>query len=528
MMRQVITPKLAQRAIVVMIILQMTYQVILLSKGTDYVVSQLTIDDTYYYLQTAWNMKNLGFVTFDGIHKTNGVQFLWFWILFLFSHLVHTKIAFLYLALMIAILMNAASYLPIISIGRQLNSGVLMIILGLLWFNVNIMGGRTYLSGMENSLHALIVWLLLASSMSLFSTQHEREFNARYILFTILLVLNVWARVDAVILSACFFVVILWLKRSQLKMRTLLTSLVIALLGSVVLFAGFYFMGGSFLPVSGMIKSQNYSFNLDLLAILFSRSFELLTPVRYFVWHASDKQYQGIAGPLILGAITFVGVSSALLRQKHLPSVRITWTIMAISSLVSLLFLSGLGTFAEYGVWYQSVYFVFSAFSLALLMDILLKSIFLTKAHLKLIRVVVTLLMVLCVIVYAIFLGRFSYHTVRSNNYQADLHYIRYEFAKWIDENYPSGITLASYSAGQIGFFSNRPTINLDGLVNSPEYYRNVIIGKTKITEYLQQNHVDYVIDYCCIPDEVVQLSREIATPFTPPMRVLQYYYSSW
>ncbi len=55
----------------------------------------LTNDDTYYYLQTAWNARHLGFVTFDGINPTNGVQFLWFSILYGLTFLADDKSAFL-------------------------------------------------------------------------------------------------------------------------------------------------------------------------------------------------------------------------------------------------------------------------------------------------------------------------------------------------------------------------------------------------------------------------------------------------
>ena len=49
-----------------------------LFQGEEYVVGTLTNDDTYYYLQTAWNTARTGICSFDGITPTNGVQMLWF------------------------------------------------------------------------------------------------------------------------------------------------------------------------------------------------------------------------------------------------------------------------------------------------------------------------------------------------------------------------------------------------------------------------------------------------------------------
>src|SRR5919108_4816931 len=84
---------LCQATIVIIVVafLQFIIQVSLLTRGVEYIALSLTIDDTYYYLQTAWNTKILGFVTFDGINNTNGVQLLWFVIIVLISMFVKTK-----------------------------------------------------------------------------------------------------------------------------------------------------------------------------------------------------------------------------------------------------------------------------------------------------------------------------------------------------------------------------------------------------------------------------------------------------
>ena len=39
-----------------------------LAGGATRINAFLTNDDTYYYLETAWNARQLGFVTFDGIN----------------------------------------------------------------------------------------------------------------------------------------------------------------------------------------------------------------------------------------------------------------------------------------------------------------------------------------------------------------------------------------------------------------------------------------------------------------------------
>ena len=71
-MSQSIPFRQAAFIIAILAIVQFIIQVSLLTKGMEYAAVSLIVDDTYYYLQTAWNAKMLGFVTFDGLHATNG------------------------------------------------------------------------------------------------------------------------------------------------------------------------------------------------------------------------------------------------------------------------------------------------------------------------------------------------------------------------------------------------------------------------------------------------------------------------
>jgi hypothetical protein len=78
---------------------------------------------------------------------------------------------------------------------------------------------------------------------------------------------------------------------------------------------------------------------------------------------------------------------------------------------------------------------------------------------------------------------------------------IRYHAAEWLAENIHSEAVLASWNAGQLGYFANHALINLDGLVNSVDYYRNVKRGSTSLLEYLYESNVSYLVDYCCVEE---------------------------
>jgi len=96
------------------------------------------------------------------------------------------------------------------------------------------------------------------------------------------------------------------------------------------------------------------------------------------------------------------------------------------------------------------------------------------------------------------------YMFIRSINFTSELSTARYHAALWIAGNSAPDTVFAAWNAGQLGFFSNRTFINLDGLINNVDYYERVLRGSMPLTEYLSENEVDYIVDYSIyhqIPD---------------------------
>jgi hypothetical protein len=67
----------------------------------------------------------LGFVTFDGLHATNGVQLLWFGIVYLLAWFSKTKTILLFATLTVNFLLNGLCYAVIFKIGAVLRQPVL-------------------------------------------------------------------------------------------------------------------------------------------------------------------------------------------------------------------------------------------------------------------------------------------------------------------------------------------------------------------------------------------------------------------
>ena len=84
----------------------------------------------------------------------------------------------------------------------------------------------------------------------------------------------------------------------------------------------------------------------------------------------------------------------------------------------------------------------------------------------------------------------------RSINFTSKLYVARYNAALWIAENSTPDTVYASWNTGQLGYFSNRTFINLDGVINSVDYYERVLHGSVSLADYLFENNVDYIVDY--------------------------------
>ena len=55
-----------------------------------------------------------------------------------------------------------------------------------------------------------------------------------------------------------------------------------------------------------------------------------------------------------------------------------------------------------------------------------------------------------------------------------------------------------SFNAGQLGFFSNRSVVNLDGLINHVSYFENVLRdgSPSALAAYIDRVGIDYVVDH--------------------------------
>lgn len=493
---QGITYRQAAFVVIFFALVHLTIQLGLLARGVEYLAVSLVIDDTYYYLQTAWNTKLLGFVTFDGLHATNGVQLLWFAIILFLAMLAKTKTALLFATMAVSFLLNVLCYLFILKIGAVLKRPTLALFMAGFWA-LQSLPFRIYTMGMENSLHALVFWCVIWQT-AVFLIRVKRRDKPNFLGLTFVLILNAWTRLDSALLSAILYsfcmVMLAYTYRYDLRLflqrhiKAIAGSSFLAGLGLVAQLTAFRLMGDSFLPVSALVKTSAAGRGLGT------------EPFDKFVEVLLLGMPSMIQGRFPAPILVLLGISGILLvigarvaipnHSEELWAFLNLWSCLLAGELVYEIYIALSGVeYTPYFIWYRSPSFIFWIITASLLA-------FFTFHHTKLVKNTSKFIkwapIGFSLLIFTVAIYMFS----RSINFTSKMFAARYNAAVWIAENSPPNTTFASWNTGQLGFFSNRTFINLDGVINNVDYYERVLLGSIPLTDYLFENKVDYIVDY--------------------------------
>jgi hypothetical protein len=469
---------------------QFAAQLAYLGQGLERTIVTCSVDDTYYYLQTAWNLVHRGWVTFDGLHPTSGVQLLWFGVVTALAAVVPGKSALALAVLGVCAALNAGVYLFIGRIGRTLGRPGFTVALAGLW-SLQHFGTKAYMSGMESSLHALTVWWLVSAAVGFVDAVRAGR-GPGFAGLTAALVANAWTRYDSGLLSAVVYAVCLGMLLARLGSlrrllrahgRSLAWSAGAAAAALVLELAVYHRLDGTFAPVSGLVKAAGGDvagpFLGDLLWLL--------------------KASLSVAA--LFGTPTVaVGLAAALLLPRRLPAavaaVRPVWCALALAWLLTQGLLAGTGVLtAARGwtyVWYNTPWVVLWILSVALAAE--RGGAWLAPWW----RWRPAPATVAGVVVGVVTLGASldAFHQRYTRPLDTDHHYLRvHRTALWMDANLPADAVCAAWNAGQLGYYGGRPVVNLDGLVNSAAYFEDVLRRPGSLEGYLRDAGVGFVVD---------------------------------
>jgi hypothetical protein len=453
-----------RRWALVLAVIQFTTQALVVLRGVPFITMNLTQDDSYYFLQTAWNLPRLGFVTFDGINPTNGVQFLWFWVLVVPALVVANKALLLQAAVVIAAAFNALCQWPIAKIAEHLRRPVAGLLMTAAWFFVTTSGGR-FLGLMEVSCHALVFWMWV---LMLFRASRD---PGRWIrLFAICCVGIVWARADNAFFAVVGFsyVVVRWLQSARWpEVRSRLSqSVMIAGAGAALLLGGYWLMDRSVLPVSALIKIDRYdwSYRATLHGAL----------SLFRVWPP--------ASVAVVLAAFIAGCARKAIRPEMRPGHDSELSLLLVAVTVHLVYLGGL--LPGYRFWYLTPYLIACVLLGGLVTDAIIASVG------RLRRILVAA--VVAPMVFVLVRSPVLLQELRIPS----IYHSRYEASLWIRENLPTNAVLAARNAGQLGYFTGHQVINLDGLINSNSYRTSVLGDRAAVTAYLDEQGVQFIINH--------------------------------
>lgn len=455
-MTELILRKYPYLIIISFMVGQLLAQITLLTKGIEYISTTMTIDDTYYYLETAWNHHLLGYPTFDKINETNGFHFLWYLIILGISNIIPAKHMLLPGVIAFCSLLTALPYIFFINLGLKLKSFVFPLLLASLWFFCNI--SLNTINGMENSLHIFISFWILYEIFSFFYTLNSNE-QVNLIRLTFILILNAYSRLDSGLFSAVVFLLCLTAiarHRGGIKRllkeynQQLLFSILAIVISIIILLSSYWYWGQTFIPISGIIKNSGinffheyptiskavkvYNYGLPIIPFLFYIAPALTSVILFFTFKKRNQTQLGIT----------------IFFKVHL--------VFFLGAIFYSAFMWLSPTTTAFGMWYFSPVNVYWIFVLSICLYLFIS--FLFQKHFSLGSGALVSVFLLSIII-----GGRNYIIEMSSAPTQSLYHVRYNVALWIADNIPDDV-FASWNSGQLGYFSNHRVINLDGLIN--------------------------------------------------------------
>jgi len=384
----------------------------------------------------------------------------------------------------------------ILKIGAVLKQPVLALFMASLWA-LQSLPFRIYSMGMENSLHALIFWCVLWQSVG-FLIRVQNKDKPNFLGLTVILILLVWTRLDSALISVVLFSfcvgMLAYTYRHNLSLflqryrKAILGSSLLAGFGLIAQLTAFRLMGDSFLPVSALIKTSGTGrgsniASVDKLAGVFTLGMPSILQGRFPTF---TLVLLGIFGILL------VMLARATLRD-HSDEMRAflnLWSCLLVGEIIYYLYIAlSAAEYTPYFIWYRSPSFIFWIMTGSLIALFAFVNTRLIKHPFNTLKWVPV---GFSIVIFAVAIYMFA----RGVNFSSKLYTVRYNAALWIAKNSSPDTIFAAWNAGQLGYFSNRRFINLDGLINNVDYYERVLHGSISLTDYLMENNVDFIVDY--------------------------------
>jgi len=451
--------------------------------------ARFTIDDSFYYFETAWRTRLSGFVTFDSIHHANGVHFLWFMIVLGIAWLAPAKPFVLYGAYCASFVLVMGVYAAIWRVGTLvLDRGrLLTLLMALSWTFLLADRSNLFFVGMESTLHMAALWGCLIAFIALLQAlDRSAGFPGRpFLIFTLFVVLVTWARLDSALYSLAlyaFVAVRIIRRRAPDKAgfaRALGGSLAIIAAGAAVQIGFYHVAGGTVLPISGLVKAAGVG--PEIAAGTWARYMSVVFPIPTFVDGRTPVHL--LAKLVLFSALLGYAVTRSL---NAAAPMRHLYGFAATLGATTIVYAAIVGANHDpFWRWYLAPVYLFYIVTVACALREARESLDWRCFRIPLVAAAAgTVLSLFFVLLF------FA-------SYQLVPHYLaRAQLGQFLKETTAETDILAAFNAGQVAFFSERRTINIDGLVNDRAFLRTVLNKPNRLIPYLRDQKVRYVADY--------------------------------
>lgn len=473
------------------------YQLVLIAQPERFLCGRVLVDDdAYYYFRVARELVEHGRASFDGIHATNGIQYAWAGVVVVLARLLPGELALLRGALGACVALNVAAGLLFERLARAIHSPAAGFLCAVAWSGAMLAGGPT-LTGMEYSLAVCLVlagarmaWILWRSP----APPGSGAFAAGILVPALL----VWTRLDAVPFAlAIWFLLARAVRREPAAAARRRRLLILAggiLVAGVLYLLVSQWLAGTWTPISGSVKRH-------LAATHFAGRSASLAVARHLLWWLSIPLRATVGlldpwsqhGPLP-GRLWSLGAGAALLAALLLGLLRArSRQAPPRDREIALALLAMLGLGLAHAGWMVVVlghfahvtthYFAGLAVAVTLAAGFLIARAAWPAPRLRSAGLVLVALWLAVAVADA------------RRGLDGNLRVRRLELARWIDGHLPPAARIGAWNAGELGYFSRRSVVNLDGLVNDRAYLDFLRSGRP-VREYLDREGIEYLADY--------------------------------
>ena len=452
----------------------------------------LTFDDAYYYFGIARNVAAGEGSTFDGINATNGYHPLWLMLavpvyavgldgMDAVRALLLVQVA-LYTAALVTlarVVGRAAGAWPRLARSSRADDPTARrgaeatVVVAFVLLAANPFVVKTFVNGLESGVSVLLYALLLARFVPTGPTTVAAATPRWRSITGLLLLCCFLARTDAALLAGCLGLWVLAELRDR-PWREALTTLAELLLPVAVGIVAYLVFNEVVFDTPMQVSGLHKRASLDgPRAITLALLVTLAGLVLVRTWRAEHGPARERAGrfPLVSSAVRRTGWFGAfcLLLVAYYNALQI-----------------------QQWLWYYAPLAIYGVLLAGLAVADFASSTLLEAGRdtssRRALAPIQAILLVPLVVAFALQARTFADPDLRS------IQIANRDAGEWIAGNLPEDAVLASWDAGVVGYFAQRPVVNLDGVVNSYQFYEASRDGR--IGEFLADEGVGYVVNH--------------------------------